>query len=66
MKKTRAKSRKRPDRRRKKANPPADIPDPRTIVATDTLIAPDGRQFKILQTDQTDPYDRPARKKRRT
>jgi len=36
-----------------------DIPNKASIIATDTLIAPDGRRYTILETNQTDPYDSP-------
>jgi predicted transcriptional regulator len=32
---------------------------PSSLDATDTLIAPDGRRYTMLETNQTDPYDPP-------
>ena len=55
-------------RRRAKARAPdplANIPDEATIVGRDTLVAPGGARFTILETDQTDPYDPPAPKRGR-
>ena len=52
-------------RRVKPRDPLANIPDKATVVATDTLTMPDGTRYTILETDQTDPYDPPPKRRRR-
>lgn len=51
-------------RRAKPRDPLANIPDKATVVATDTLIMLDGARYTILETDQTDPYDPPPKRRR--
>jgi len=63
MAKARKKSRKKP--RVKPRDPLANIPDKATVVATDTLIMPGGARYTILETDQTDPYDPPPKRRGR-
>ena len=61
MAKARKKFRKK--RRVKPRDPLANIPDKATVVATDTLTMPDGARYTILETDQTDPYDPPPKRR---
>jgi hypothetical protein len=61
-KKAGAKTRKRRRAKARPRDPLANIPDEATIIGRDTLTAPDGTRYTILQTDQTDPYDPPVRK----
>jgi hypothetical protein len=63
QKKARKKSRKK--RRVKPRDLLANIPDKATVVATDTLTMPDGARYTILETDQTDPYDTPPKRRSR-
>jgi hypothetical protein len=63
MAKARKKSRKK--RRVKARDLLANIPDKASIVATDTLTMPDGARYTILETDQTDPYDTPPKRRSR-
>ena len=62
MAKARKKSRRK--RRVKPRDSLANIPDKATVVATDTLTMPDGTRYTILETDQTDPYDPPPKRRR--
>jgi hypothetical protein len=48
------------------------LPDPASVVAVKTFTSPKGRQYRIIETDETDAYDPPLtgvskgpRKKRR-
>jgi hypothetical protein len=41
-----------------------EIPSKDTIIGRQTLIAPDGTRYTILETNQTDPYDPPTSGKR--
>jgi hypothetical protein len=40
------------------------LPDEKTIVSERTLISPKGNAYRIIRTTETDPYDRPARRKK--
>jgi hypothetical protein len=42
-----------------------EIPRKTSIVATDTLVSPKGQRYAILETDQVDPYDKPAGKEKK-
>jgi hypothetical protein len=64
MVKASRKSRK-PRRRTRQRDPLANIPNKASIIATDTLVMPDGSRYAILKTDQTDPYDLPPKQRRR-
>ena len=63
MAKARKKSRKKPPVKARDLL--ANIPDKATVVATDTLTMPDGARYTILETDQTDPYDTPPKRRSR-
>jgi hypothetical protein len=41
---------------RKKAKPPT----PETVVFESTFVSPKGRAYRILRTNQSDPYDPPG------
>jgi hypothetical protein len=36
------------------------VPSPDTVVSETTLTSPKGRVYRVLRTNQTDPYDEPA------
>ena len=59
MSKSKPKPRKSIRRAGKARRAARDIPNKASIIATDTLISPDGRRYTILETNQTDPYDPP-------
>ena len=42
--------------RRRKRRPPS----PESVISESTFVSPKGRVYRILRTNQTDPYDRPA------
>ena len=43
-------------RRRKRKPPPA----PESVISQSTFVSPKGRVYRILRTNQTDPYDPPG------
>lgn len=60
---------KRPKRRRKPSGSRRPgLPRPASVIGTATLISPKGNIYRVLQTDERDPYDppdQPAKKTRR-
>jgi hypothetical protein len=36
------------------------VPSPDTVVAETKLVSPKGRVYRVLRTNQKDPYDEPA------
>jgi hypothetical protein len=40
------------------------IPSPDTIIASSTIVSPKGRVYRVLRTNQVDPYDPPIRPKK--
>jgi hypothetical protein len=42
--------------RRRRRKPP----DPETVVSESKFVSPKGRVYRILRTNQTDPYDPPG------
>jgi hypothetical protein len=47
------------------ATPSQDLPDPDTVLAEVPFTSPKGHIYRILITDQTDPYDPPPSEKKR-
>ena len=37
-------------------------PDPASVVAERTLVSPKGHVYRILQTDEVDPYEEPSKR----
>ena len=47
-----------PRRTARSPNPPnPGLPDPKSVVSEQTLISPKGTRFRILRTNEKDPYD---------
>jgi hypothetical protein len=36
------------------------VPSPDTVVSESTLVSPKGRVYRVLRTNQKDPYDEPV------
>jgi hypothetical protein len=54
-KKSRAVRRPKPEAKLRRGK--REIPDPDTVLRSETLTSPKGRRYTILETTQTDPYD---------
>jgi hypothetical protein len=39
--------------------PRPGLPDPASVVAVETFTSPKGSRYRILKTNETDPYDPP-------
>jgi len=37
------------------------LPDPASVVSVKTLTSPKGNRYRVLETDETDPNDRPEK-----
>jgi hypothetical protein len=44
-----------------RANTRKPIPSPDSIIARSTFVSPKGKVYKVLRTNQVDPYDRPIK-----
>ncbi|HYP39729.1 MAG TPA: hypothetical protein VEX13_05145 [Chloroflexia bacterium] len=42
-----------------KSLPPQDLPDPESIIAEVPFTSPKGNTYRIIITDEMDPYDEP-------
>ncbi len=40
--------------------PPHDLPDPESIIAEVPFTSPKGNTYRIIVTDEKDPYDEPG------
>jgi hypothetical protein len=38
------------------------LPSPETVVSETEITSPKGRVYRVIKTNQTDPYDKPAKK----